>query len=337
MRSGVRVGCWVIGGLLGGAALAQSGRDPVAAEALFQQGKVSWAQGRWQEACARFEASMALDPSVSVLLKIARCKEHEGKLAQAWLLYQQTISLNQDVHRDRPARREELDTLALQEIKALEPRLPRLSVAVSPTPTGLEIRRDGVVLPLASLGESIPVDPGEHLLDVVAPGFARSQLRITMAEGEQRSETLTLEPLPPVLPSASASPEPTASASFTREQTPPRRPHSRTSIVDPGVRISGLGLGAAGLVALGAAGYFGLETIRLVKASASECTRENECTGRGLLLREEARAAQTKGLIFLGVGAVFAGAGGVLWWSSQRDTSAGLSVGLGGVSLKGTW
>src|SRR4051812_40177212 len=83
---------------------AEPARDPVAAEALFQQARELLKQGAWGEACSKFETSMELDPSVSVLLKIARCREHEGKLAQAWYQLQRARALNLEQHRGRPAR-----------------------------------------------------------------------------------------------------------------------------------------------------------------------------------------------------------------------------------------
>ena len=41
--------------------------------------------GDWPKACAKFDASMQLDPSPSTLLNVAECLEHDGKLARARL------------------------------------------------------------------------------------------------------------------------------------------------------------------------------------------------------------------------------------------------------------
>src|SRR5262249_44360869 len=56
---------------------------------------------------------------------------------------------------------------------ALKLRLPRMIVLVpedvAKTP-GLEVKRDGEVLRPAVFGTSIPVDAGQHVVGVVAPG-----------------------------------------------------------------------------------------------------------------------------------------------------------------------
>src|SRR5690349_15880908 len=58
-------------------------RDAAAAEALYRRGRELLSAGNWAEACAKFDASMALNPAASTMLNIARCHEHEGKIAQA--------------------------------------------------------------------------------------------------------------------------------------------------------------------------------------------------------------------------------------------------------------
>src|SRR5262245_30190103 len=62
---------------------AEEKTDPFAAEALFNSAKELLQAGDWAGACAKFRKSMALDPAVSTRTKIAKCLEHEGKLAQA--------------------------------------------------------------------------------------------------------------------------------------------------------------------------------------------------------------------------------------------------------------
>src|SRR5688500_5414952 len=61
-------------------ALAQS----VEAEALFREGKALLQQGKLAEACAKFDASDRLEPSVGTELNAADCHEKNGKVATAW-------------------------------------------------------------------------------------------------------------------------------------------------------------------------------------------------------------------------------------------------------------
>src|SRR3954463_9284040 len=87
-------------------ASAQPARDPAMAESLFARGKALLEQGDWPGACGKFQASLELDPSVSTALKIARCHEHEGKLALAWSDVGAALKLNQGVVQPEARRRE---------------------------------------------------------------------------------------------------------------------------------------------------------------------------------------------------------------------------------------
>src|SRR5688500_6916501 len=57
------------------------------AETLFRQGKDLMTQGKIAEACAAFDASQKLDPTIVTLLNQASCREKNGQLATAWGLF----------------------------------------------------------------------------------------------------------------------------------------------------------------------------------------------------------------------------------------------------------
>src|SRR5512147_2936876 len=57
------------------------------AETLFRQGKDLIAHGKIAEACAAFDASQKLDPTIATLLNQAACREKNGQLATAWGLF----------------------------------------------------------------------------------------------------------------------------------------------------------------------------------------------------------------------------------------------------------
>ena len=55
-------------------ALAQGrGSDHAAADALYEEGQALLKAGNHAAGCARFEASLALSPAASTMLKIAKC------------------------------------------------------------------------------------------------------------------------------------------------------------------------------------------------------------------------------------------------------------------------
>src|SRR4051794_29770981 len=65
------------------AARAEPGEKPLA-EALFQAGRDLLEQDRIPEACAKFAASMKVEPKTGTLFNLATCHEREGRTASAW-------------------------------------------------------------------------------------------------------------------------------------------------------------------------------------------------------------------------------------------------------------
>ncbi|NUO47576.1 MAG: tetratricopeptide repeat protein [Polyangiaceae bacterium] len=63
------------------------------AQELFDQGRRAFAQGRVDEACKAFEASMAAEPANGTLLNLARCHERQGKLELARAEYQRVAAV----------------------------------------------------------------------------------------------------------------------------------------------------------------------------------------------------------------------------------------------------
>src|SRR5689334_5913935 len=66
---------------------AQAQPSGAQAETLFRQGKELMGKGQIAEACAAFDASQKLDPTIATLLNQAACREKNGQLATAWGLF----------------------------------------------------------------------------------------------------------------------------------------------------------------------------------------------------------------------------------------------------------
>jgi tetratricopeptide (TPR) repeat protein len=172
-------------------------RDAVAAEALFRAGRDLVAAGHYAEGCPKFEASFALDPSAGTLLNLAKCHEHDGAIATAWEEYSRALVLSRETQ--GAERQRALAGVAAKGIASLESRLPKLRIAVvlapvaSPPPP-LEVKRDGQPMPAATLGEALPVNPGQHQVSASAPGY-RTQTRVVkLEEGQTTTVEITLAP-----------------------------------------------------------------------------------------------------------------------------------------------
>ena len=150
----------------------------------------SRAGGEWATALPKFQSSMALDPAVSTLIQIAKCHDHEGKLATAWAELQRALVLNGETAGAK--RKKDLEAFAKGLIAALEPRVPKLTIVVRDKPAGLRLLRDGLELPKEVLGVGLPGDVGSHVIEASAPGYRTDTRNVTLVEGQPASVELTL-------------------------------------------------------------------------------------------------------------------------------------------------
>ena len=126
--------------------------DKALATILFRDGRALMAAGRIPEACAKLEESQRLDPGGGTLLNLALCHEHEGRLARSWSEFiEAELVARGDGRGDR-------EVEAASHVRALEPRLPRLTIVVPPAAQveGLEIERDGRAACIGSAGRQQP-------------------------------------------------------------------------------------------------------------------------------------------------------------------------------------
>jgi hypothetical protein len=316
-------------------------RDPVGAEALFRQGLAALKANDWQTGCEKFRKSMVLDGSVSTQFKLAKCSEHDGKLATAWYEYETALKLNRDAQTsDR--RKMELEAAIRAAIATLKPRVPMLSVKVAPRPDGLEVSRDGIPIDNSVLGESLPVDPGDHELLARAPGFHEVRQRVTVAEGRPVEIDLRLvakpvstipQPLPPQV-SATAFPAAKPSAEAQRQPISPSvRPPKATEVeLDTGSKSfrwgqqeTGLTLAGTGALALAAAGYCGIRTWMYISDMDDFKHSSDNTYDKGVFgPRDNAAKFQTLGFAFAGAGAALVGIGLDLYLtaSPRKPTTA---------------
>lgn len=249
--------------LLAARANAQERRDPAAAEELFRQGRVAAEKRDYLTACEKFRESNRLDPALGTLFNIADCEEKLGRLATSWTLFREVAQ--------RLPRDDERRAIALQRGQALEARVPRLSVhLLSAARPQLVVRRDGVELGSASLDTWLPVDPGEHVVVVSAPGTESASFVARVGEGERSQLDVQVGP-----PSAHAS-APDA------EPIEPSTNHTAAYLLG--------GLGAAGLVTGIVAGILVLDR----KSAVDENCVDHVCNQAGY---DAAQSGKTLGVV----------------------------------------
>jgi hypothetical protein len=301
---------WIAAGVviacLGAAAPAGAEGDPAAAEALFREGRAALSRGEHARACEKFRESYRLEAAQGTALNLADCEEKLGQLASAWQRFR-------GVAEELPAG-DDRKTIAEQRARALEPRVPRLSISLANgAPAETRVTRDGVELGQASLGASLPVNPGEHVVVVSAPGHAEKRIVLRIAEG--RSESAAVAPGEPI-PTAPAQP-------------------SRTENAEPdrGKRTVGIVLGSAGLLAVGFGAYFGVRALTIKGDTDRACPGDKCAIAADVGRYDDARTSARIADVCFGVGIVAIGVGAYLFVSAQPARRAAVRLtptGLGG-------
>lgn len=205
---------------------AQSDTESALAEALYRQARELMAQSKYAEACPKLAESYRLDPGTGTLLNLATCRELEGKLATAWLLYSDALLAAQ---RDR---RDDREQFAQQHLTELEPKLSRLTLVVPPEADDpeLDLTLDGAHVAAAARGVPTYIDPGTHTVQAKSPGKRAWTATIEIgATAEQRVVSIPkLEPAPSEQPPPLAKPaaiaphEPIASPSAAKTRPTPK-------------------------------------------------------------------------------------------------------------------
>lgn len=178
------------------AAPGQSAADRETAKLLGREGHAALRAGDFDKAADRLERANNLIHAPTFLLLLARAREGQGRLVEAYDLYQQVI--RETVNPKLRAFRDALK-MAKREVGPLEARLARVSVElVGPRPEGVRVTINGVAVPLAALGAERLVDPGQVIVQAEAPGYFRAEAdALVLEEGEQGHKvTLRLTPLP---------------------------------------------------------------------------------------------------------------------------------------------
>jgi hypothetical protein len=318
---------------LAGTARAQSGgADKAAAEALFQQAKSLFEKQQYQEACAKFDASHQLEPSLGTVLYLGDCWEKLGKKASAWAAFKEAAGL---AARENDTKRK---NVAEVRAAALEPQVTKLTIAVAEPSDGMVVRRSGVEVPQGSWGAPLPVDAGTYTLEATAPGRRTWTREVTIKDG---GEPVTID-VPALEPSGGGTVEPP----LPEPPKPPEPPAPAAGSGGPsGVLIAGLVTGGVGLVGVVVGAIFGGLAKSANDESLDHCRTESFCTDEGLALRDDAKERATISTATFIPGAVLLGAGitmiiiGVAADGSAETSARRFQVvaGATGLDLRGTF
>ncbi|HYQ17873.1 MAG TPA: tetratricopeptide repeat protein [Polyangiaceae bacterium] len=261
--------------------------DDTPARALFKQGRALASEGKYAEACPKFEESLRLEVGVGTQFNLADCWEHVGKLASAQKLFLGAAGSakaagqadREQVLRDRAA--------------ALEPRIPKLVVEVADTSPKLSVKRDQLPLDSDQIGKALAVDPGKYEIVAKAPGKKPWSKTVEVAAG---SAVVTVEV--PVLevdtPEAPVAAEPAPHAKLAPAPVAKRSP----------TNYRALGLGVAGVVALGTGAYLGYRYKKSNDDAKDICPSGDHCSINDITKHDHLvdRATTFRSWMYAGIG-----------------------------------
>src|SRR5690606_32114673 len=158
-----------------------SKEELAAARALFEEALALESDERWSEALAKLEKVGKVKMTPQVRFHIALCHENLGRLVDAIngfeLAVQEARAVGaKDVIEAAPPRAEKLRA-----------RVAQLTFSVEGTVRSSKIFIDGEEMSLALADTKIPVDPGEHLLEVRRDGEVIERRELVLEEGESQS------------------------------------------------------------------------------------------------------------------------------------------------------
>lgn len=260
------------------------------AESLFREGRTLLDAKRYDEACPKLAESQTLDPGAGTLLALALCHEGQGKTATAYNELVEASQLGKRVGRN------ELAAAAQKRAQAMEPLLARLVVRTpAADATDYDVKCDGEALDAKHLGTPMPVDPGEHRVDVSAKGkVARSYVVRLAGAG---SVEILVDKL-----------EDAARAPVVTKSEPTRLHIANTAPVLPveesrggAQRAIGLVVVGLGVVGLGTGAYFGGKALSESAESRRTCTT-TPCSSDSMDANNRAKSSATAGIVSVAAG-----------------------------------
>lgn len=318
---------------------APSASEKATAESDFEEGRKLMTAGKPNEACPKFEESQKLDPAMATEYRLGECYEAVGKTASAWLAF---IDVADEAD---AAKMPDRSKVARERAAKLQPKLARLAISPStPEIAELHVVRDGEELKRTLWGTPVPVDPGDHNIEVTSPG--KKPWRTTVHTDPSVTQTVTVPALedlgatssPTITTVTSAAPTttPTATTTSTAPDTfdrpPPDKTKDTASSGGSSQRTYAIVAGAVGAVGIIAGSVVALSAKSQYNDSSAHCNAADICDQAGVDARSGAKSKGNLASLLWGVGIVGLAAGTVLWFtappSEESKTASSVRVGV---------
>jgi hypothetical protein len=305
--------------IAGLAVTAESRAEDTEGEALAREAKMLMEQKRYSEACPKLAERFRRAPSGQGILELAQCQKEEGRLAAAWYSAREAVDF---AVRDGRASRAKV---ARDLVKELEPRVPRLTVAVALKASsipGLVVKRDEMPIRAQEWGEARPVDPGAHTITAAAPGYKTLRYTVKL-EGDGATETVTITDLDPVVPAGAPSKSSGA---------------DNAGSTWGAQRTAGVVIGSVGVTALGAGAFAALSAADARSDAMAHCTGAT-CDDTGEELRKKGTTLSNLAALSLIGGGIATASGIAVFMTAPTEKERRRQTGVTTVTVSpsGAW
>lgn len=311
---------------------------------LFAEARAAFVANDFAAACPKFEEVVRLKPGLGARIGLGDCYRAQGRRAKAWEVYKAVVDdvpslVKQAKGFTEQSKVKKRGEEAQNRINEIEPKLGWIVLVVPEAVTSLEglvLQVDGLKIDKAKFGVRMPVDRGEHVVDVSAQGKKTWDKTVALVEGSELS--VAIQPLEDDIPPVKTSPTEPTGPGPTEVKPPPgpivpvggNKPPPDTTKPAPDEkneffstqRVVGLGLGVVGTGVLIGGAVLGGTAIE--KRDASEAGGNcvgNRCNDIGLPLRQESVALANASTGLFVVGGVAMAAGLTLFLMAPKRTA----------------
>jgi hypothetical protein len=204
------------------------------------------------EAVDKLERAEKLKHSTIVLRYLGECEVKVGR----WVEGSESLRklLREPLPENASPALEQAYDSAANTLRDVKPRIPSMRLVVNvPRDAELKLKIDGKDVAASVVGVALPTDPGDHQIEVTAPGYLKASSSVKLAPGASATVALDLkrDPNAPVPSKLATAPAPSTTAglpgapALAPEPAPVEHSHTTRALsyVSYGVAAVGLGVG----------------------------------------------------------------------------------------------
>ena len=270
-----------------------------AARILFEEALALEDAGRWEDALERVKKVASVKTTAAVRFHLALCNEKLGHLVAAFNEFGRAEA---DAAAEASPDSQRIEANSQKHASELKERIPTVILHTPPGVADLRVRIDGAPVGSALFGAPIPLDPGAHVVDADAAGYAPFSERLELEE-RARERTVDLRLVQ------------------RREDVP--APARASSSPWPWIT---LGVGATSLAAAGV--MYGLRASAISDLDAACAPGRTQCPDDKSDLHQRGKTYNLMGNVLLGVGVVAVGTSVALFVLAPSKERSGATSGV---------